>query len=384
METYTVVSPELSQVPAAVTKPKYAYITSLRGLAILGVMLVHVSQFGAQVQFLRPLQVALLANGARGVQLFFVASALTLYLSMSNRRGEEKNPKINFFLRRFFRIAPLYYLGILYYGAIVPVHDGLLFSPAEYVSNLLFLNWLSPYYINHLVPGGWSIAVEFAFYAMLPWLFPLVRNLNQAVKFLVFTLLFNTFITYVLRHVQLATDTTKWVEFLFYYFPSQLPVFATGIVLYFLILTKQRYLSARTLLLGAFVVLCSFSTDTSIEVETGLPYLPKHFFFAIGFLLLAWSLSIKQFWLLVNPVTHLIGRLSFSLYLGHFTVLYFMDKYHVIDPLPPTGHISALLNLSIRFLVVLFFSLGLAWILERCIEIPGQKLGQRVIAYLEK
>jgi hypothetical protein len=55
-----------------------AYIDALRGYAILGVIGVHASQSGAELAW--PLQL-LADQGARGVQLFFVVSALTLMLS---------------------------------------------------------------------------------------------------------------------------------------------------------------------------------------------------------------------------------------------------------------------------------------------------------------
>jgi peptidoglycan/LPS O-acetylase OafA/YrhL len=56
---------------------RFAYIDALRGYAILGVLLVHTGQysgFDSQAAF-----------GARGVQLFFVASALTLMFSWHER-----------------------------------------------------------------------------------------------------------------------------------------------------------------------------------------------------------------------------------------------------------------------------------------------------------
>ena len=51
-------------------------------------------------------------TGQRGVQLFYMISAFTLYLSLDGRRTEQ-HPWTNYFLRRFFRIAPLFYLVIV-------------------------------------------------------------------------------------------------------------------------------------------------------------------------------------------------------------------------------------------------------------------------------
>ena len=52
----------------------YKYIDALRGWAILGVIIVHSSQNFELPSILSRLSAA----GARGVQLFFVVSALTL------------------------------------------------------------------------------------------------------------------------------------------------------------------------------------------------------------------------------------------------------------------------------------------------------------------
>lgn len=92
---------------------KLSYLNSTRGIAILMVILVHVSTlYNGQVvgSFLK----IFFYYGQMGVQLFFVASAYTLCLSFDNRKVE-KNNLINFYIRRYFRIFPIYYLGIVIY-----------------------------------------------------------------------------------------------------------------------------------------------------------------------------------------------------------------------------------------------------------------------------
>jgi len=86
------------------------FIDALRGLAIFGVFIVHSSQ---SIDGLPRWLSSLASQGARGVQLFFVISAFTLFLSLSTRRKNEKRPTLNFFIRRFFRIAPLFYAALL-------------------------------------------------------------------------------------------------------------------------------------------------------------------------------------------------------------------------------------------------------------------------------
>jgi peptidoglycan/LPS O-acetylase OafA/YrhL len=85
-------------------EPKhYDYIDALRGYAILMVLGVHSSQYFTD---LSPITKAIADQGARGVQLFFVASAMTLSMSWQARN----DGTVAFYIRRFFRIAPMFYL----------------------------------------------------------------------------------------------------------------------------------------------------------------------------------------------------------------------------------------------------------------------------------
>ena len=86
---------------------KYAFIDALQGLAFLGVVACHLKPY---VPGLPPRLATLLENGDKGVQLFFMVSALTLFLSLDTRGATDTRPTLAFLLRRFFRIAPL--LGI--------------------------------------------------------------------------------------------------------------------------------------------------------------------------------------------------------------------------------------------------------------------------------
>ena len=86
----------------------YNFIDALRGYAILAVMAVHAAQ--AMPTWEGTVR-QLVGQGARGVQLFFVASALTLAMSW-NARNDGVLP---FYTRRIFRIAPMFWLGIVFF-----------------------------------------------------------------------------------------------------------------------------------------------------------------------------------------------------------------------------------------------------------------------------
>jgi len=94
---------------------KFKYIDALRGLAIFLVMIVHTSQYCEKSH--NEIFNSFFKFGAKGVQLFFLASAFTLFLSYNNRnRQENKNSLRDFYIRRFFRIAPMYYIGIIFFS----------------------------------------------------------------------------------------------------------------------------------------------------------------------------------------------------------------------------------------------------------------------------
>jgi peptidoglycan/LPS O-acetylase OafA/YrhL len=86
---------------------KFDFIDALRGYAILGVLMVHSGGF---VSASSPFLTNFMALGKSGVQLFYIASALTLCMSWEFRKKHEAYPVRNFFIRRFFRIAPMFYV----------------------------------------------------------------------------------------------------------------------------------------------------------------------------------------------------------------------------------------------------------------------------------
>jgi peptidoglycan/LPS O-acetylase OafA/YrhL len=102
---------EMGEVKLVSAVEKLDYIDVLRGIAILMVMLVHTSQ---AVNGVSQLVGDIARSGQMGVQLFFVASAYTLCFSRI-RRAEEKQLLFSFWIRRFFRIAPLYYVAAIAY-----------------------------------------------------------------------------------------------------------------------------------------------------------------------------------------------------------------------------------------------------------------------------
>ena len=116
-------------------------------------------------------------TGGIGVHIFFVISGfLITFLILSE---EKLNGKINipfFYVRRFLRIWPLYYLIVVLGIFVLPNLFETLRFEGNIPKNLLFLNNYDMLHTNSNVGIAWSVAIEEQFYFVWPLLFLLFKN----------------------------------------------------------------------------------------------------------------------------------------------------------------------------------------------------------------
>ncbi|MFA6518794.1 MAG: acyltransferase [Candidatus Shapirobacteria bacterium] len=355
----------------------YRYIDALRGVAIMMVMATHCQLFGTNNY--SPAVKELLNHGTLGVQLFFIISALTLCLSFEKRKQDEKRPILNFYIRRFFRIAPLFYLASIFYYFYFGSQDRLILgvsSPVNWgtiLSTLTFTHGLRPEWINVLVPGGWSIATEMGFYVFFPLLFFALKNLKITWLFAVLTaILFQVIYYFLIKLTPLGSSRTG-LDYLNYFLPSQLSVFGVGFTVYQLIKTKvsKIKLSASDVIFGQLFLVAVFM---QLITKTIFPY---QFIFAVLMGVGVYLLSLHPTKLVVNKSTVFIGKISFSLYISHFAVLKLMTTLNLVDfvNLP-------LLNFSIRYFLLFIISIIISSVTYRLVELPGMEVGKRVVKNL--
>jgi peptidoglycan/LPS O-acetylase OafA/YrhL len=152
-----------------------AELDGLRGLAILGVMIVHFQ--GAQSPIGGVMRAAwLLGNlGGTGVDLFFVLSGFLITGILCDAK-ESPHFFRNFYMRRMLRIFPLYYTVLLVTFVIVPRFNSLP-SLSSVAVNQSWL-WFYASNIGISVFGKqfawfthfWSLAIEEQFYLVWPML----------------------------------------------------------------------------------------------------------------------------------------------------------------------------------------------------------------------
>jgi peptidoglycan/LPS O-acetylase OafA/YrhL len=334
-------------------KENLSFVDSLRGWAALGVVLVHCTIFTHQTGW------TFLAGttGQRGVQLFYCLSAFTLCYSLDRRNDGPGN----YFWRRFFRIAPLFYLAILanvLLGSQPP-------TTAEIVTGALFVDGLTPA-IGRAAMGGWSISVEAIFYVLLPFLLLFIRSLKMALLLPLLAFSVGMSISWFCFDYFQRPD---WSEYFFYvWFPIEFPVFCLGITAYFFWQRSNLLRRDRAQLVSAGLVFLAFAIFV-----LSMPVANSRLFTAsCAFVPLIVGLSLHPWKAIVNPVTGFFGRISFSIYLVHPFVLMAAAYLHF----PATGTLSSL-GATLAF--VLAGTVALSVLTHRWIEEPGIACGRTLI-----
>ena len=350
---------------------KFEYLDSLRGIAILLVVLGHVgNMIEHSVNPYFPEFISrFIYNGHLGVQMFFIVSAYTLLMSHDNRKGEINAIK-KFFIRRFFRIAPMYYLAIIFttfqiLDWNIANFDWTNFPKKAFITNLFFVNAISPSTINNYVIGGWSISAEILFYLILPMITSKVKTLNGYVSFTILSLLLCSSLLYILSGTKFDGN-----EFLRYFFFNQLPIFGLGMTAY--MINKNESIKPKVLLLicVAIFIYCYYT-------------LPYGFQYSLIYFVLLLVLSRKPYKFFSNKILAKIGKVSFSIYLVHFMVMYGIGRWDLLKYINISSTSSAYLNFILLFLILSLISYLLSCLTYKYIELKGQDVGKYIISKLK-
>lgn len=354
------------------------YIDSLRGVAILMVIAVHTSQ---SIENLPQTLLGSIANfGQMGVQLFFILSAISLCMSMERSEMNNENLLV-FYIKRYFRIAPLYYLGILIYYFVSFFNNlvtkrhvfeaGDQYTLTNVLSNIFFIHGFVPSAYNNVVPGGWSIGTEMAFYAIFPFLFLLYDKKKFYISVLYILLTISVCYSLV---ILLEDNFDKW--FLYFNLVNMLPVFILGIFYYIFLknfnktcILRSKYL---TIFITIFLLVISYISFTYYHNIIFTPLL--------GALCFIFLIDLfKHFDNLNNYILVKIGQLSFSIYLFHFIFAHQFSKG--IDLI-----LKEKLNPSIIYFICFFMTIILTYLIayesEKLIEKPGINFGKYLIKNL--
>lgn len=321
---------------------KLAAIDAVRGYAVLLVIIVHTAAAMPEL----PWPVKKLTNfGWYGVQLFFVASAITLLISWYRSGTESYGVRVQSFLaRRFWRIAPMYYTAACIYLFLRP--PGEAFSYEQLAASLAFFNSWHPQWMPvtggwQVVPGGWSIGVEFSFYLLFPLLVGLGSSLVRALGFAFVSAVMMLFAHTLATTVFPGLENEPLSNFAYYWLPNQLAVFALGFVGYALISSSDVRLMCIRAWLGQRIVIVStgilffcflmVQLGTTKVVHSEFPWLPTHWLATVVFTLGVVGLIENPSRWFVHPLICNLGKYSFSAYCLHFGVIDIVGRVTVYE-----------------------------------------------------
>lgn len=364
-------------------------IDALRGYAVLLVICTHVLIHAHTLVW--PVK-RLLLLGHTGVQLFFLMSAVTLLMSWSRDEGKAFGARARrFFIHRWFRIAPLYFLAIAFYWLFDQrALDE--FNLERLVATLLFYNAWSPYLLPTVggwipVPGGWSISVEFMFYLVFPLLSMLVTTVRRAALFvaLAYALMLAASMFGRTLYPQLGVEARD--HFLFFWPPNQLVVFAIGFLLYLAVKSAAVQARVRRSHLDAggatAIVVMALLVIQFYPGKNGAPItflLPQHLLTTLLFAFWALFMLLKPTTLAAPGIVVDIGKTSFSIYLIHFASLACVDALlRKVWPFGMTGVLSIVYT-GILFVSATFVAYQVARLTYRFVERPCIRFGKSLHA----
>jgi peptidoglycan/LPS O-acetylase OafA/YrhL len=274
---------------------RLAWIDALRGYAIIGVLTVHIGG---------------VTNGARGVQLFFIASAIALLHSWHSRNDSVRG----FYTRRLFRICPMFWLAISAFFWLSTLSHAEHISLSQIISATLFLHWVSPDWQNAAVPGSWSIACEILFYAAFPFLAARIDSLEKSfiaagAATIIAALAWPCLVAYA---AAMGVDaSTERNTFAFVSITTQFPCFMIGFCVYY---AAHREWTKRWTNLGAVAGLSFLLATFVLRPQSSAFYLT----YCIAFALIANAMAAGKLSALTNRVVISFGVISYSAYFWHF------------------------------------------------------------------
>lgn len=363
------------------------WLDGLRGIAALWVLISHAMILSGVPG------VPVLSWGELAVDLFMLLSGFLMAHHYWLRREREpwsaRSTFVTFWLRRFFRIAPLYYLLLLvalalgpwvghWRDAIAEVWPQTATSPARYddqgwdniLMHVSFLFGAFPHYAFRTPLPDWSIGLEMSFYLVFPFMMLLVLRWG-VIKAGLLALGLAGFILLAFPAYAAAFAMPSFL-------PLKLYLFFIGIWLAVSRL-EGGMRTALAVSLGMLAVVTLFEGHAlslaRIVLVIGMFYLmhdgtlPGSAFLGSGIAALRRVFS--------NRLSRFLGDTSYGVYLLHLLVL--IPVGGALTRIPEYLALPSPMRLLVCLSMVAPAVYFVAWILFKTVETRGIALGKQII-----
>lgn len=318
-----------SETPEPLIRPVMPELDTIRGLAVLGVLIYHSFYWNVPIASFPPHERGLLilaGLGRLGVDLFFVLSGFLITGILLHARNQPKYYK-RFYVRRALRIFPAYALIIL---VLIVSHH----VPYSFVAlSVAYLSNLTPFFgVPMAYPVFWSLAVEEHFYFLWPFV---VRHLSKIALVticagIILLSPISRLIGYYIVMRKVTFDTYQFHQYTWNALDGLACGAALSIWLNGYVVTRRSLKILSYVLLAAAAVMWGTLWPFGIAlrrtaVGAALEVVPWHLVFTalLGFFLLIGTTDNKRF--VQNAALRFLGRVSYGLYLVHLLVFDAVD-----------------------------------------------------------
>ena len=301
----------------------------MRAIAILIVIIPHgLNAFSTPIHN-RLGQVGLL-GGTMGVEIFFVLSGFLIGSILLSLAPDFNNIRVlpSFWLRRWFRTLPNYYLFIIINIVLI-----LLLFPKQTIPNiapyLVFSqNWLWPNPLGFF-QEAWSLAVEEWFYLLFPISLFLIYRLSKSftTAFLLSAVIFIIIPTLVRVQMAFMPNLINWDENFRKVMFIRLDAIMYGVLAAWI---KKRFLANWIKFRIPFLVIGSlilfFTWLFALQQTFNTSFFAKTFLFSLISIGVACTLPVCDQWTISkeNVLTRLIRSIalwSYSMYLSNLLIV---------------------------------------------------------------
>lgn len=306
------------------TNERNGMFDSIKGIAMIGIMLVHLGGWNSlfiSSNILSNISVA----GALGVELTLFINGFFYTKSYNNRVKSGNMTNIKFLLKLVLRIMPVYYLALIGYGITTYLSTGTLgVTKVNLLSHFLFLNALQPSWWNGYMGGSGYIGVLVLIWFIYVIVIRKIDRFEDSLMFcIILCIVFYAIMIYatLLNNKFCFNDPQGFVSWLSYIWRGVVG-FSIGNLFYYIYNNKDfinrfsKYKWQISILGGAFLI------EEICRVGRGIS---SPWFVLIWMAIVIVNIK-KPIRILNNRFFAYIGKYSMEVYVLHILLYYVLER----------------------------------------------------------